>query len=89
MRSILDELRAILTAISPEIAETELSEDTQLVGDLGLDKMRLLLFAVSVEDNFDIRFVGSPEIDTLGDVIHYIINFSKGLVMEHENGTYT
>lgn len=87
--STLNELCAILESISPEIAEMPLSEDTRLIDDLGLDKMRLLLFAVSVEDNFDIRFVGSPEIETLGDVIHYIKNFSKGVVMEHENGTYT
>lgn len=85
----LNELSAILTGISPEIAEMPLSEYTRLIDDLGLDKTRLLLFAVSVEDNFDIRFVGSPEIHTLGDVIRYIKNFSKGLVMEHENGTYT
>lgn len=87
--STLRELRAILVSISPEIADMPLSEDTRLIDDLGLDKMRLLLFAVSVEDNFDIRFAGSPEIDTLGDVIHYIKNYSKGLVIEHENGTYT
>lgn len=87
--NILKELRAILLSISPEIADKPLFEDTKLIDDLGLDKMRLLLFAVSVEDNFDIRFVGSPEIDTMGDVIHYIKNFSKGMVMEHENGTYT
>lgn len=87
--STLKELRAILVSISPEIADMPLSEDTRLIDDLGLDKMRLLLFAVSVEDNFDIRFVGSPEIDTLGDVIHYIKNYSKGLVIEHENGAYT
>ena len=87
--STLKELYAILVSISPEIADMTLSEDTRFIDDLGLDKMRLLLFAVSVEDNFDIRFVGSPEIDTLGDVIHYIKDYSKGLVIEHENGTYT
>jgi len=87
--SILDELRAVLLCVSPEIADIPVSEDTRLIDDLGLDKTRLLLFAVSVEDNFDIRFVGSPEIETLGDIIHYIKNYSKGLVMEHENGTYT
>lgn len=87
--STLKELRAILAGISPEIADMPLSEDTRLVDDLGLDKTRLLLFAVSIEDNFDIRFVGSPGINTLGDVINYIKNYSKGLVMEHENGTYT
>lgn len=87
--NILKELRAILVSISPEIADVPLSENTRLVDDLGLDRMPLLLFAVSVEDNFDIRFVGSPEINTLGDVINYIKNYSKGLVIEHENGTYT
>ncbi len=87
--SILEELRAVLLCVSPESAEIPVSEDTRLIDDLGLDKTRLLLFAVSVEDNFDIRFVGSPEIKTLGDVIHYIKNYSKGLVMEHEDGTYT
>lgn len=87
--SIPEELKAILTTISPETADMPLTEDTVLTDDLGLDKMSLLLFAVSVEDNFDIRFVGSPEIHTLGDVINYIKNYSKGLVIEHENGTYT
>lgn len=87
--SIPEELRAILITISPKTADMPLNEDTDLTDDLGLDEMGLLLFAVSVEDNFDIRFVGSPEIHTLGDVINYIKNYSKGLVMEHENGTYT
>ena len=81
--STLKELHAILASISPETADMPISEDTRLIDDLGLDKMRLLLFAVSVEDNFDIRFLGSPEIETMGDVIHYIKNFSKGMVMEH------
>ena len=87
--SIPEELRAILITISPETADMPLNENTDLTYDLGLDKISLLLFAVSVEDNFDIRFAGSPEIHTLGDVINYIKNYSKGLVIEHENGSYT
>ncbi len=87
--SIPEELKAILTTISPEIANMPFDENTVLTDGLGLDKMSLLLFAVSVEDNFDIRFVGTPEIHTLGDVINYIKNYNKGFVMKHENGTYT
>ncbi|MDE7362196.1 MAG: hypothetical protein K2N38_09715 [Oscillospiraceae bacterium] len=89
MRNITEELKSLLAAAAPETAEMPLSEDLRLVDDLGLDKTQLLLFAVSVEYNFDIRFVGAPEIHTLGDIIHYIKNYSKGLVLEHENGTYT
>lgn len=89
MRKIQEELKALLVSVAPETAGMQISENSRLADDLGLDKTQLLLFAVSVEYNFDIRFVGTPEIYTLGDVIHYIKNYSKGLVIEHENGTYT
>lgn len=97
MKKMLTELSAVLRAIAPEKLGEPITETDSLVGDLKLDKIQLMLFALSVEDNFDIRFTGSPEINTVGDVINYIEaylykhskNFGKGLVMGYENGTYT
>ena len=80
MKDILNELNVILNTVAPEVKCGALSENTALRGDLGLDSLQLTLFAVGVEDNYDIRFTGDHVINTIGDLAEYIINYRKGLV---------
>ena len=51
-----------------------LSEDSQLVNDLGLSSVGVLYVVIAIEEFFAIRFddVGFADFKTVGDVINYI-----------------
>lgn len=75
---IINKLIFLLETVSAEIdLPKELCAQTSLRGELGLDAAALLLFALAVEDEFDIRFVGSPVLETLGDVADYIYSYTS------------
>lgn len=81
MQDMLRELRVVLASVAPEVRYGEFTENTSLRDDIGLDSLQMMLFAVGVEDNFDIRFKGEPVIRTIGDIAEYIINYRKGVVI--------
>lgn len=70
---IISELRIILSSVSPAAANRVLTEKSSLKEELGLDVTGLILFAVAVEDNYDIRFNNADDIETVGDMIDYIL----------------
>ncbi len=53
---------------------TVLSENADLVNDLGLSSVGILYVVIAIEEFFQIRFdnVGFADFKTLGDVIDYI-----------------
>jgi len=71
-QEILDSLREIFKKIKPSLDVTSVSNETALVGDLGLDSLTILLLSLAIETSFNIRFEGSPRFDTVGDVVEYI-----------------
>ena len=69
---MISELRIILNSVSPGTGG-DLNEYSSLRDGLGLDMTGLILFAVAVEDNYDIRFNSGENIETIGDMIEYIL----------------
>lgn len=69
---MMAELMVILKSVSPSAVE-EVTEKSSLKEGLGLDVAGLMLFAVAVEDNYDIRFNDADNIETVGDMIEYIL----------------
>ena len=55
---------------------TTLTEQSNLVNDLGLSSVGVLYVVIAIEEYFDIRFndVGFADFKTIGDVINYIEN---------------
>ncbi len=53
---------------------TTLSEDDDLVNDLGLSSVGVLYIVIAIEEFFNIRFddVGFADFNTIGNVIDYI-----------------
>ena len=53
---------------------TTLSEDANLVNDLGLSSVGVLYIVIAIEEFFNIRFddVGFADFNTIGDVVDYI-----------------
>ena len=71
---MISELTVILKSVSPDSAQNRvLTEKSSFKDGLGLDVTGLILFAVAVEDNYDIRFNDADNIETVGDMIEYIL----------------
>ncbi len=69
---IYSRLKGILATLRPKTDLSVVGDDTQLVRDLGLDSLTVLLLALAAEKEFNIRFEGAPQFETVGEVINYI-----------------
>lgn len=69
---ILGELKTILTQINPKIDTDNVTADTKLIEDLGLDSLTILLLSFAIEKRFEVKFNGAPKFVTVGEVIEYI-----------------
>ncbi len=67
-QEILTELTAAIRSLVPN-AEV-LDEDTELVGNLGLDSMRVMNLLQEIEDRFDVSIPLNvlPDVRTVGDL---------------------
>ena len=70
--AILKELKEILTLIKPSMDLSSVTEDSQLVCDVGLDSLTILLLSLAVENKFGFKFEGTPKFETVGEVINYV-----------------
>ena len=69
--AILNELKEILILIKPSMDLSAVTEDSQLVRDVGLDSLTILLLSLAVENKFGFKFEGTPKFETVGEVIDY------------------
>lgn len=56
------------------VSETEITEESNLVNDIGLSSVGILYVVIGIEEFFGIRFddVGFADFETIKDVIDYI-----------------
>ncbi len=69
---VFDKLLEIFENVIPEVDTGDISEDSTLFEDLGLNSLTMMLLAVSVEDEFDIKFEDVEALETVGDVCDFI-----------------
>jgi acyl carrier protein len=74
---ILAELRTALASLKP--GSVEVTEDTDLLGDLGLDSLQVMNLLLSIEDRFDISIPVSilPAVKTVKDLALQIENLTR------------
>lgn len=70
--TILSGLKEILAQIKPSMDLSTVTEDSQLVRDVGLDSLTILLLSLAVENKFGFKFDGNPKFTTVGEVIDFI-----------------
>jgi acyl carrier protein len=70
--TILSGLKEILAQIKPSMDLSTVTEDSQLVRDVGLDSLTILLLSLAVENKFGFKFEGNPKFTTVGEVIDFI-----------------
>lgn len=71
---MLDRLKEILSKVNKDIDMQNITEDTKLVDDLGLDSLSMMLFAMEIEASFGFRFTEPVKFVTVGDVCNYLEN---------------
>lgn len=73
---IIEKLTDVIKMAMPgvELDAASVSEDTNLVKDLGLSSVGVLYIVIAIEEFFGIRFddVGFADFKTIGDVVDYI-----------------
>lgn len=69
---VFDKLLEIFSNVIPEVDTSEITKDSTLFEDLGLNSLTMMLLAVSVEDEFGIKFEDAGELNTVEDVYNYI-----------------
>ncbi|MCX8048139.1 MAG: acyl carrier protein [Methylohalobius sp.] len=75
-QEIVGELIAVIHALTPEVKA--LDENTELIGNLGLDSMKVMNLIQEVEDRFDVSIPLNvlPDVRTIGDLalkIHLLL----------------
>lgn len=71
-QEILEKLREILSVVKPQIDVKDVTPDTLLANDLGIDSLSMMLMALAIEDKFGFRFDTVKPFITLGEVCDYI-----------------
>lgn len=69
---IFDKLKNIFERVMPQVDTSSIEMDTVLTTDLGVDSLNMLLLAVSVEEEFGIKFEPTNKIDTVKDICDYV-----------------
>ena len=72
---VLDEIKSILSS-QFGIDEDQITENTDVVNDLGADSLDVVEMMMSVEDEFGLMIEDEEiaEMRTVGDVVNYIEN---------------
>ena len=68
----LEKVKNIIRQSMPDIRLENVSRESSIAGDLGLDSLSVMMIAILVEDEFNIRFKGEISFDTVGQLCDYI-----------------
>ena len=69
---IFEKLLEIFANVIPEVDTAEINEDSTLSEDLGLNSLTMMLLAVSIEEEYDMKFDELSNLETVGEVRDYI-----------------
>lgn len=69
---VFEKLLEIFANVIPEVDTADITKESTLFEDLGLNSLTMMLLAVSVEDEFGIKFDDAAVLNTVEDVCNYI-----------------
>ena len=69
---MLEKLVKVIHRIMPDVDTNNVSIDTRLVDDLGFDSLAMMMLAMEIENEFNVRFDGPVDFPTVGDVVKYL-----------------
>jgi acyl carrier protein len=76
---IIDKLKEILREEQDDVSLDNITEDSDLTVDVGLNSVGMLFMVIAIEESFNIRFegVGIEDFKTIRDVTDYIVGKLK------------
>lgn len=72
--SVFEGLKEIIQGVKPKTDLTNVSFDSKLVSDLGIDSLSMLLLSLAAEHKFGMQFETTEKpFETVGEVCDYIV----------------
>ena len=68
---MLEKLKELMKGVNPDLNLDDVTLETRLVEDLHFDSLGMMMFAMAIEDEFNITF-DEPNFATVKDVVDYI-----------------
>ena len=73
-QEVFEGLKEIISAMRPQTDLTNVSYDTELVRELGIDSLFMILLSLAVEEKFQMRFPdGAAAPTTVGEVCDSVL----------------
>jgi acyl carrier protein len=74
-QEIIEKLKEILIEEQDSASLNNITEDSNLAVDVGLNSVGMLFMVIAIEESFNIRFegVGIEDFKTIRDVVDYIM----------------
>ena len=66
---VFDKLKEIFGRVMPQCDTSTIKMDSVLTTDLGIDSLNMMLLAITVEDEFKIRFTPDAKLETVKDSV--------------------
>ena len=69
---VFEKLKDIFARVMPQCDPSTITMDSVLTTDLGVDSLNMMLLAITVEDEFKIRFSSDAKLETVKDIVDYV-----------------
>lgn len=69
---VFEKLKEIFGRVMPQCDPSTITMDSVLTTDLGVDSLNMMLLAITVEDEFKIRFSSDAKLETVKDIVDYV-----------------
>ncbi len=73
----LERLKQVFKGVKPNVDTDNITADTLLMQDLGVDSLSMILLALAIEKEFNFRFDTVNPFKTVGEVVAYIESKTK------------
>ena len=69
---VFEKLKEFLEGLCHKCDPATITMDSVLATDLGVDSLNMMLLAITVEDEFKIRFSSDAKLETVKDIVDYV-----------------
>ena len=74
---MLERLKKLMKDVAPDVDLDNVTLDTKLIEDLHFDSLGIMMFAMSIEEEFGVSFDEPMNFVTVKDVVDYIESQQK------------
>lgn len=67
-----NKLVEIFQRVMPQTDASKITPESSLTSDLGIDSLNMMLLAITVEDEFKIRFSSDAKLEKVADIVAYV-----------------